>query len=55
MINTNENRINRERLQDFWKRIADQRLAHVHKEITDDDNYYGYAEEYRVQDGYFRG
>ena len=25
------------------------------KIITDDDNYYGYTEEYRVQDGYYRG
>ena len=27
----------------------------THKEITDDDNYYGYTEEYRIQNGYFRG
>jgi len=46
--------INTDKLRERLRSYAEKRRIHVHQEITDDDNYYGYTEEYRIQDGYFR-
>ena len=38
--------INTDRLREYLRSYAEKRLEYVHKDISDDDNYYQYEEEY---------